>query len=359
MRLLLFLLPALAAPAGLGCSHIGPETIVHDRLAYNEAIATTWKEQTLLNIVKLRYVDTPFFIDIAQIVAGYSLARTEEADLSVNPPVFPRAPFLDRLGAKLSLQEAYIDRPTVAYAPQTGAKFVHHLTLPLPPSAVLYLMQAGYPVDLVFDLTLDSINGVRGRIVSGGEVLPATPEFRRVTQILRQAQLSGRVGMRVEVSKDKKESLVMFLHDPGLDPTLSAELAELRRLLRIQADQKELRVVFGATPRAPNEIAMVTRSVYRILANLSSYVQVPEEHLAAGRAPVLAAADTDPPRFTVLSGPRKPTDCFVATCYKGCWFWIDDRDTESKRTMMYLMVILALADVGTQQPVPFLTIQVN
>jgi hypothetical protein len=61
----------------------------------------------------------------------------------------------------------------------------------------------------------------------------------------------------------------------------------------------------------------------------------------------------------VLSGPEKPKDCFTAVCYRGCWFWIDDRDAESKRTMTYLTVILALADVGSKAPVPFLTIQVN
>ena len=64
---------ALGLLCPLGCQHIGPGTIVEDRVAYDDAVASSWKEQTLLNIVKFRYFDTPFFTDVAQIVSGYSV----------------------------------------------------------------------------------------------------------------------------------------------------------------------------------------------------------------------------------------------------------------------------------------------
>lgn len=109
-------------------------------------------------------------------------------------------------------------------------------------------MQAGYPVDLVFDLTLDAINGIPGRSVSGPHVRPASPEYMRIVQILRKAQLSGSVGMRIEVGKDKTQALFMFFRDPDIDPVLAAELADVRRLLRVDPDQRDVRVVFGVAP---------------------------------------------------------------------------------------------------------------
>jgi hypothetical protein len=166
--------------------------------------------------------------------------------------------------------------------------------------------------------------------------------------------------MRIEVGKDKTQSLVMFFRDPDIDPELAAELAEARKLLRIDPNQRDIQVVFGATRGRPNEVTMATRSIYRVLSQLAVSVQVPDIHLGEGRAPPLGGdVAEERPRFTVLSGSQKPKDCFTATCYRGYWFWIDDRDAESKRTMAYLMVMLALADTGTKEPVPFLTIQAN
>jgi hypothetical protein len=53
------------------CTSIGRGTVSHDRIDYASAIGNSWKEQTLLNIVKLRYVDMPIFLEVAQVIAGY------------------------------------------------------------------------------------------------------------------------------------------------------------------------------------------------------------------------------------------------------------------------------------------------
>src|SRR5215470_16137984 len=67
-RLTLILLLA----AVTGCSSIGPGTVPRDRVDYITAVAESWKEQTLLNIVRMRYGDAPGFLDVSSVISAYA-----------------------------------------------------------------------------------------------------------------------------------------------------------------------------------------------------------------------------------------------------------------------------------------------
>ena len=55
---LLFVICSLASFT-TGCLHptIGPKLLPRDRALYGAGLADSWKEEMLLNIVKLRYID--------------------------------------------------------------------------------------------------------------------------------------------------------------------------------------------------------------------------------------------------------------------------------------------------------------
>jgi len=305
-------------------------------------------------------MDMPFFIDVPQITGGYTLQGAVNAGGSISPPVNPLASFGQQLGANLGFQGSYQDRPTISYTPQTGSQFIRNLTVPLNPGSVLFLLQSGYPADVVFPLTVESINGIKNRSVSGGQVRREDPEFSQIVQAIRKAQISGHVGIRVEQEKDKRESVAFFFQDRNIDPGLAKELAEVRQALRLDPDRRDFRVTFGAAAANPNEIAILSRSVIRILSELATYVDVPVDHLVSGKAPLIGDQEDDPqPPFRVLSGVEKPCDPFVAIGYEGRCFWIEKSDFRSKRTMAYLLVLLALADTGAKEGLPVITIQAN
>ena len=80
------------------------------------------------------------------------------------------------------------------------------------------MLQSGYPADFVLGLTVESLNGVRNRAVAAGAVREADPEFTRVLQLMREVQVAGAVGMRVEVDKSQRPNRRLVLSARRCDP---------------------------------------------------------------------------------------------------------------------------------------------
>lgn len=355
-----WLLAALVLLTQVGCHHLGPRTIMDDRVPYNQAVAESWKEQTLLNIVKLRYADTVMFSEISQIVSSYSMERSADVQFGMTPGSAPAIPTTDRLRALFNLRTRYSDRPTITYTPQVGSVFIRRLARPLPPNLVLFLLEAGYPANNILELTVDSINGVKNQSSSEFDTQPADPEFKWLVQVFRRAQLSRELSMRVELDDAKEQTTVLLLRSGEVEPGLEDELQMAKELLNLDVDSDEFTVVSGSVQSGPNEMAIQTRPILRVLSALAQYVQVPHKHLVDGSAfPVDLGDDVDdPPLFIHCSG-QPPENCFAAVPYRGCWYWIDDCDARSKITFIYLFLLLAQAERDPGQTLPLVTIHAN
>src|SRR6476661_315935 len=147
---------ALIASATGACSSIGPATVPRDRADYSTAISDSWKQQTLLNIVRVRYGDFPIFMEVAQVISGYAVTTTAGASFGAANFTSSSVGGPAAIGGSAAIGAAYLDRPTIVYAPLTGTDFIKTLMSPVPPAAVLFLLQAGYPATVVLPLTIDS-----------------------------------------------------------------------------------------------------------------------------------------------------------------------------------------------------------
>ena len=303
-----------------GCSHLGPKTVAVDRFDYSTAIADSWKQQTLLNIVKLRYMDLPVFMDVASIVSGYSM----QTGVSVNGTLSSEKAIQGNY-ASIGGQAIYTDRPTITYVPMTGEKFLRGLITPIDPKNIFFLLQSGYAADFILGMAVESLNGVRNRSTAGGAVREADPDFVRALALLREVQAAGAFGMRVEEDKAKGSTAVVFFRRDDVSADIVEKGAEIRRLLKLPAEPQKFVLTYSPVRGAENELAVNSRSMLQIMQAFASHLDVPEAHLKDHSAwPSLESTATAEGRqqsVRIHSGKNKPATpsppCGTATTGSG------------------------------------------
>jgi hypothetical protein len=353
---LALLLPLLLA----GCATIGAGSVNRDRLDYNQALATSWKEQMLLNLVRLRYADTPVFLEVSSVISSYQVQSQVSLLGTISSGLTSGAPNSVGRGATVGASGTYTDKPTISYTPLQGDKFTRELLRPIPPAAVFQLIQAGYPVDLMLQLSVRAINGVYNRSARPSWQRQADPEFYQVLDALRRVQLSEAIGFRLEKGDAEETSLITF-RGRKLTPAVEEDIRFLRSVLGLRPGAPELNLTFGAVPRSDQELALLTRSMLEILLELSARIEVPPADVEAGRTfpnPLSRpeAGARDQPLVNIHASAEPPPDAFAAARYGSHWFWVDNRDFRSKAVFSFLLLLTSLASTGAVPQAPVITV---
>ena len=336
----------------MGCAGIGPGTVSRDRFDYTASISDSWKHQMLFNMVKIRYGDAPVFLDVSSVISQYQIAGQINLGTSINNPPWSTSQTLGATGQ-------YVDRPTITYTPILGDKFARSLMSPVPPAAILSLIQAGYPVDLVFRMLVQEINGIRNRFGGEARAQSANPEFYALLGKLRKIQSAGAIGLRVN-KIDKHEAALMVFRGKR-DPVVDGLTAEVRTILGINPQTTEFNVVYGAVQRNDKEIAILTRSFLEVIVDLSADIEVPTTHVEEKRVgpthvEQTATGETIKPLIRIRTSSVKPGDAFVAVPYRNAYFWVDDRDLISKKIFSFLMFVFTLVETGEKGASPIVTV---
>lgn len=96
------------------------------------------------------------------------------------------------------------------------------------------------------------------------------------------------------------------------------------------------------------------------MVDFASYVEVLTVDIAEGRvsSPQRSVEQQRlfPSLLVVRHGPSRPDDAYVAVPYRNQWFWIDDRDRQSKEILNFLMIMFSLTEAGPSQGAPVVTV---
>jgi hypothetical protein len=394
---------AAACVGTSGC--LGPKAVRHTRLQYNEVVRTTNDEQLLINIVRLRYADSPVFIDLPNITSQFELSS--------------QANYLGGRGnqfrGQTNLGSAALnarDTPTLSYHPREGREIAKALLTPLS-TDFFSVVNAGADLEQLLLLTVNDINDVTNA-ARATTLTPHVPddntEFVRGIRLLAALRAREATELAFEMDDDDRDAsdpiprqvvqgrdLVSAAHDGyvyrarGPDRmTLvkrekelvlnirrpyvrSPEMAEVARIFRLTPGRSRYRIKSELTAEAPgalpqplgeDTIYFNLRSVLQIMTFLSKGVCVPEEHVRSGIAPSTPGPDGLPfdwtrvtaGHFFVCSQKHKPHESEVAVPYRGYWFYIAASDTNSRAMLAILEILFALQESDGKNVGPLLTL---
>jgi len=339
------LIVGLVVLALSGCSTVGPSQLYQDQIGYARSLGDAEKSTTLLNIVRIRYGDTPTLLEATQIISGYQLQRNVTGGFEAFPSA-ALSTFLDG-AASVQLQQS----PTFTFQPLSGEQFAQSFIRPLSPGDLLPLTQGGLPIDVLFRLGVQSINGLSNAVALTRTGGAGSADFFSLLEDLRALQIAGFLGVRLERNVVPAGS--HGASDPGgvylsialpRDPTLRATALEAKRLLGMGPTTTEAQIVYGRD--APNgEIAILTRSMLGVLTQLAIQIDVPATDIARGfTLPTVGNIGSERrPIVIIHSGQTAPPDVFALVQYHRTWFWITANDFDSKLAFTVLQTLLALA----------------
>ncbi len=330
-----------------GCMHFGPESLRATRIDYNQAIQQTNDQELLLNLVRLRYRDTLYFLNVERVASSLEITSTMAAT----------AEFPSGAANTFTLGEAsysFMENPTVFYLPLDGEKFVRQMMTPFNLNLLVLLTSSGWSVERVLTVMVREMNGVKNAPSASGPTPSDEPEYRtfqEAMQLLRTMQ--KRDGFDLGRIPDDESALELRF---ARGESGSTEARRLRELLRLNPDLDRYRVKLGIGRIDDATITILPRSMVSSLSYLSQSVQVPQAHELSGI--VTQTMDKNGERFDwnqifervmrIRTAPAAPQNAAIAVPYRGHWFYIDDSDLDAKSTFALLSQLFAL-QAGTQQ----------
>ena len=334
------LLLVISSSIFFGCTKYGPVFLQSERSQYNQAIQKTNDEQLLLNLVRLKYHDTPLFMEVHNIASQFTLQN----DIGISTQLQAGAKGIFTPDASTFVEES----PTISYSPLHGENFVQGVLTAISLKTIVLLFHSGWSVERVFKVCLQRIDKLKNAPGASGptpKIAPKTKKFFQAVKYLQKLQVQGGLNLAYRVS-DGEPQLVIHISEAFKNSQPANQFAR-----SINATIGQTSYIFGA-PSVKNKqsIDIVTRSLLGVMFYLSGAVEVPEQDTVEGRVTVTKTDDGQVFDWAEITGellrihnsPNPPVDVSLLIFYRNYWFYISDSDLVSKSTFSLLAQIYAL-----------------
>ncbi len=362
-----------------GCS-MGPKTLPGNRLDYNVSVQKSNNEELLINIVRARYVEPLFFLQVGSISSSFGYTANLGASTTFFHNFQNKPPIADfytpSFGAGMS------ESPTITYSPLQGEKAVRQLQSELKLDRFLLLTRTGWGIESLMWLTMVQMGELQNYAVgiSGGDSYANSyHKFLDLAHLLKVIQQRGDLEF-VSFSKGESSGDSLNMQLRYLDQT-EAEKAET--ILGIRPERVslpggrflstiELTSVRDFMPCNRDKVncsrvPVKLKSFFGILVDLALYVDITADE----QKKQVATPFKDLPGdltyrkglhaglIKIKSSAGNPANAYAAVPYRNRWFYVADDDIRSKAYLMLVGSIYSLQSGDLQSAAPLLTLPVG
>ena len=398
-----------------GCSTVGPALYESSFEDFNDAIRKTSDGQMLTNLVRMRYLETPVFLQVAGITTNFNVNGNLGASAG-----FPEG---GKNNYGLSAGAGFSESPTISFSLPDSDKYYGRLLAPLSAKQITSLYFGGFDSEAVFLTTARGVNRLRNISPEYADTVTETAsfsDFKEAFALITKLRGEGLVDIEMTVKQADWSSPVTIDDSNPISKVLllgavtyanannfelvnydndvwqthryeqqmslrfatasknSPDAQRLRKLLNLEDDRynfpmvnaevvnaEKPRGIYGQAPGAldPNitwaEIGLRGRSMMEIMQVASKKVQMPEEEVARGVAVVDANQGDARDTGLVIKSSKSEPDSMLRTNYRGYWFYIDDSDLESRKQFALLNALFAVVGGTVPGAAPVMTIPVG
>ncbi len=400
-----------------GCT-IGPTVYQSSFDDYNDAIRKTSDGQMLANLVRMRYYESPVFLQVASVSTSFNVSANAGASATLNE------------GANnifgLNAGGGYSETPTITFSLPESREYYGRLMAPLSANQITLLIEAGFDPGAVMRTAVRRINRLKNLTIEYSpypQPPQSYPDFVEVFTLIKKLSFDGLAEFGPGLGTTVWSAPVGPLSHGGLSEVAllatqiyaqnsgggelipiedgavqlhtfarrlslrfspaaagSPDAQRLRELLNLSPEKNSFpimdleltkiekgRAYVGQAPAALDptatwpEIGLGGRSMMEMMQIASTAVQVPAGDLSKGFAFVDRSPASDPSefKFVVKSSEGEPANASIRIEYRSHWFYIEDSDLESRAAFALLNALFAVTAGTVPGANPILTLPVG
>ncbi|NGX63127.1 MAG: hypothetical protein KR126chlam6_00534 [Candidatus Anoxychlamydiales bacterium] len=334
------------------------------RNAYNIEVQRTNAEEMLLNLVRLRYYDSPFFLEVSSVTSQFTFRNLINAGISI--PGFDKTNPMSLGGETL-----WQNQPTIQYSPLQGQEFANQLMQPMDISIIQHVIYSGWDIDRVFLLTVQNFQDFPNIPRQGldPDEIVKHEKFHKIVHLMNQLQEKGElqvgVGQEHEKDKEKEHEKKKIQFAFPSDTEQGKGIASLLKIDFAGNGKYIINITVGFDEKG--NIGILPRSVLSCMHYLSKGVIVPKIDIEKNKVLDLEKKEFTREEvqklyqelLTVHNCNKKPKNAYITIKYRDNWFYIKDDDLRSKKTFMLLLELYNLQSGRAPAKGPILTLPIG